>query len=142
MVERFCPHILEETQEALPDALGVKGELEWTSVKAFPVMQNITCRILNRVISGADVCRNPEFTQTCMNLSFEIITTSLVLNMLHEGLRRVVSPWIGRMDKFINEAEQYLEPAIEERKMLKDAAPVSQSNYSMSCQSLNCHHEG
>jgi hypothetical protein len=123
-MEQVSPVVLDETVAALSDHIHLETDKEWTAVLAEDAMLHIVARVSNRVISGLELCRNPEFLRTCMSFPVEVFKTAIMLNIVPEFARGFLFNLFSNVDKHVARASIHIRPLIDARKLMGDTAPV------------------
>ena len=89
---------------------------EWTAIPALKTCSTIVSRAANRVFSGAELCRKPEWLEHTRIYGQSIFQEAQIISLLPRFIRPVAAPWICRNNsKHIKICQKLAAPIIEER---------------------------
>ncbi|KZV74004.1 cytochrome P450 [Peniophora sp. CONT] len=110
--------ISDETVAAFHDLIPVKDDGQWVKIRTQPLLQNVICRVSNRLFVGLPLCRNAEWIKLNINFTIDAVIGAQILRLFPEFLK----PIAGRLFTKVPEAHRrgfaLLKPLIEERQRL------------------------
>ncbi|KAM0721793.1 hypothetical protein Q7P37_002718 [Cladosporium fusiforme] len=87
-----------------------------TKVPVYPSCIKIVSRAANRVLSGVELCRSPEFLTGSWQYTLALFTAAARINMLPQWLRPVAAPWLtSTTRKHFAQCLKAAEPVIKRR---------------------------
>ncbi|KAL6887188.1 cytochrome P450 [Trichoderma longibrachiatum] len=118
------PDIDDEIQHAVDTALGMDTD-NWKSIKLWDLWLEIVPHVTNRLLIGAEMCRNRQFLNGMVSFTNDVIRNGLLLQLLP----KVLHPIFGRLLSISNyihwrSSNTQAQPVIQKRldAMLKKAA--------------------
>ncbi|KAB5566686.1 cytochrome P450 [Coniochaeta sp. 2T2.1] len=89
----LIPGIQEEVHGVLDEIFGTDTEGEWKELNLWDAWLGIVPRVTNRVLVGAEVCRNKEFLRRVVTFADQVVMNSFILSMTP----KILHPIMGRL---------------------------------------------
>ncbi|KAI5863535.1 cytochrome P450 [Durotheca rogersii] len=118
--------LIDETASSLYDVLG-DGD-EWTTRAIRQDMLEIVARLSSRVFLGKDLCRNRTWLEIAKNYTVDSFIVSNIMRAAPAVLRPIVYiclPQSWSLIRAVRDARKLINPEVERRKALVDAARAS-----------------
>ncbi|KZT02239.1 cytochrome P450 [Laetiporus sulphureus 93-53] len=106
--------VVDEMKAAFPE--NIPASEEWTDVDVLNAMANIVARASNRVFVGLPLCRNKEYLQNVVDLTWNFSKGRAILSLVPGFLHGIVGPLLPWSRRAIRKASTYLKPMIVERQ--------------------------
>lgn len=89
---------------------------EWTDLVIWDSLVRIVSRAANRVFSGTELCREPEFLDSMRDYAQRIFASAAVINVIPRVLRPFTAPFLTwKLRGYIKTCKKYAVPIIERR---------------------------
>ncbi|RPB12725.1 cytochrome P450 [Morchella conica CCBAS932] len=112
---RAMHEVHEEAVAAWGESTGVAGG-GWVKMNPHRALVNVVSRATNRVLVGAELCRDAEFMAATTALATGIIATAGRLEMLPGFVRPVAAWWMRWGDRRLGAFLKYTDPIFAERR--------------------------
>ncbi|KAI9511491.1 cytochrome P450 [Russula earlei] len=99
--------IYDELVPAIDDSIPAVVE-GWVKVPIVPTLQQVICRISNRIFVGAPLCRNRDYQALNMKFAINVMKFSMII-------RIVVMRIISNLPSQVQQNMEFLRPLFEER---------------------------
>ncbi|EIM80751.1 cytochrome P450 [Stereum hirsutum FP-91666 SS1] len=97
-------------------ANGRKGEGEWRGVVVHRNIMKLVCRVTNRVVVGAPLCRNREYRNLNIDFTMDVAKRAVFINLFPAFLHRLIGPLLSKTKKYQRQMRRLVGDMIEERK--------------------------
>lgn len=111
----FAKAIVDEIEQALEDTWGSDAS-KWHEISLYNIMLVIIGRIVNRVLVGLPLCRNPAYLQSSTKFAQMAPVTGGLISLLPNWLRPALAPFVTACDTFHYwKMSRMIEPIVRER---------------------------
>lgn len=111
----FAKAIVDEIEQALEDTWG-SDVSKWHEISLYNIMLVIIGRIVNRVLVGLPLCRNPAYLQSSTKFAQMAPVTGGLISLLPNWLRPALAPFVTACDTFHYwKMSRMIEPIVRER---------------------------
>ncbi|KAG9311578.1 cytochrome P450 [Chiua virens] len=111
------PDMRDEIVTTFDELLDLEdGNSEWKSIPALSMVQQVICRVSNRVFVGLPLCRNPDYIDLGLSFAIDVLKAGLVIGKFPKFMRPLAAIFFARVvtnDKA--RALKHLGPIIEKR---------------------------
>ncbi|KAK3381511.1 cytochrome P450 [Podospora didyma] len=111
----LIPDVQDEIQGAIDTTFGTDTE-NWKSMNLWEAWLGIVPRVTNRILVGAETCKNDEFLMSQVAFADVVVRNSFVLNMFPRILHPLVAPFIVLPNRWHwYKSHRVVKPVIEQR---------------------------
>ncbi|KAI0046794.1 cytochrome P450 [Auriscalpium vulgare] len=107
----------EELVAAFDEAIPAISE-DWLAAPMHTTLQNIVCRVSNRIFVGAPKCRDKDYHRINIDYTAVTVETAMFLNRFPSFLKPVIGPLVSQLETCTSRQVKHLEPIIEERQRM------------------------
>ncbi|TFK56598.1 cytochrome P450 [Heliocybe sulcata] len=108
------PNVHEEIVAAFADLVAPNGD-EWVKLPALSTNMQIVCRVSNRALTGASLCRNTDYGRIAVNFTLDVMKSALLLRFFPRFIKPAVGSRLPLVPRTVAAAASHLRPLIEER---------------------------
>jgi cytochrome P450 len=109
--------VVEEIEHSLETLWGTHTE-EWKEIPLYDIMLSIIGRLVNRVLVGLPLCRDPEYLNCSIKFANSVIITAGAINLLPSWLKPIFGPLITAYDTFqYRKLARVIQPIVRERSV-------------------------
>ncbi|KZV74005.1 cytochrome P450 [Peniophora sp. CONT] len=110
--------ISDETVAAFHDLIPVKDDGQWVKVRTQNMLQNVICRVSNRLFIGLPLCRNAEWIKLNINFTIDAVIGAQILRLFPEFLKPIAGRLFTNVPASHKRGFALMKPLIEERMHL------------------------
>ncbi|OCH88082.1 cytochrome P450 [Obba rivulosa] len=104
------PGVRDEMVAAFNDVIPASSD-GWTKVRAYNSIQEIVCRVSNRLFVGKPTCRIPEYCKVNITFTIDVVKCAAIINLFPD----ILKPMLTSVQRSIDRAQTHLKPIITER---------------------------
>jgi len=87
----------------------------WVKVPLVQTLQQVVCRISNRVFVGTPLCRDPRYQTLNLKFAIHVMKFAMILRTLPEYLKPVATRILSNLPSQVQQTMEFLRPLFEER---------------------------
>ncbi|KIJ50556.1 hypothetical protein M422DRAFT_245171 [Sphaerobolus stellatus SS14] len=101
---------------------------DWSSVKLYPAIRTMVCRMSNRLFLGVPYCRDPEFVKMNLEFVFNAVVAAQIMNFFPDFLKPLVVRLLTRVPASMKIALKFIRQALEDRERRTEEYTIGQPN--------------
>ncbi|VDC00309.1 unnamed protein product [Peniophora sp. CBMAI 1063] len=110
--------IRDETIAAFRDLIPTKDDGQWVKVRTQPMLQNVICRVSNRLFVGLPLCRNEEWIKLNIEFTLHAVIGAQILRLFPEFLKPIAGKLFTKVPSSHRKGFALMKPLIEERQRM------------------------
>ena len=114
-LDDFVPDIVDEVEDALR-ALWGSDESAWHEMVLYDIMLEVVGRVVNRILVGKPLCRNPGYLQASTSFSKYILLPAMAIELLPGFAKPCLGPVLTAWDRLqYRRMSAYISPIFQAR---------------------------
>ncbi|KAI9511438.1 cytochrome P450 [Russula earlei] len=113
-IPKIFQDLYDEMILALDDRIPTTDE-NWAKISLMPTIQQVICRISNRVFVGTPLCRNHDYQRLNLNFAINVLKSAAIIRIFPAFFKPVVVRVISKLPSQFKLETEFLRPMFEER---------------------------
>ncbi|KZT24794.1 cytochrome P450 [Neolentinus lepideus HHB14362 ss-1] len=121
-IAAFTPDLYNECIQGFEKYMPLDDSKEWKAVPCLPTCSRLSVIIINRILVGDPLCRDPEYIKLILQFIVDVFKSRMLFALLPRSLKPIVGRFATNIPSQVHLGMRLLKPILDERTKILEGS--------------------